>query len=472
MAIPFDKFALIPRQADPIEGNPIPGMCSANPRLKVLFKAVAIACSSLFWMAQPEAAGLPVPCSPCSGGPATWVTSGAASLQVQGGTMNINQTTDKAILNWREFNIAAGNAVNFNQPSSVSVSLNRIFDANASQILGSLTANGQVMLINQNGIVFGSGSQVNVNSLVASTLDVPDDVFNTIGLANAINQGRPAFEAAGPMKPISIESGARLQSAEFGRIMILAPQIENKGDISTPGGQAILAAGQDKVYLAAADQNSDVRGLLVEVKTGGDVTNLGSVIAAKGNVTLLGYAVNQSGIARATTSVNLNGSVHLIARDHASLQSSGVNTQTAVATRAGALTLGAGSMTEVAPDNLNETAVDAQIQPISTIELEGSSVHLQSGANVIAHGGNVNVTATMHPETPAQAGLANNGASIVMDPGSSIDVSGLTSAEFPVSRNMITVELRSNELANSPLFRDGVRRYPDRHADRERPGPD
>jgi len=96
--------------------------------------------------------------------PAGFVTSGAATAVSNGSTLTVNQTTDQAILNWQSFNISADGKVIFNQPSSTAIALNKIYQASPSAIFGSLTANGQVYLINPNGFVFGASSSVNVTT--------------------------------------------------------------------------------------------------------------------------------------------------------------------------------------------------------------------------------------------------------------------------------------------------------------------
>ena len=87
------------------------------------------------------------------------------------------QTTNTATLNWQSFNIGANGKVVFNQPSSSSIALNRIFDTNPSSSFGTLTANGQIYLINANGFLFGAGANVNVVGLLASSLNLIDATF-------------------------------------------------------------------------------------------------------------------------------------------------------------------------------------------------------------------------------------------------------------------------------------------------------
>ncbi len=88
--------------------------------------------------------------------------------------MTVNQTSQNAAINWQTFNIGADQAVVFSQPNASAVALNRVVGSDPSAIFGRLSANGQVFLVNPNGVLFGKGAQVNVGGLVASTLDISD----------------------------------------------------------------------------------------------------------------------------------------------------------------------------------------------------------------------------------------------------------------------------------------------------------
>lgn len=425
-----------------------------------------------------------------------WVTSGGARARIEGRVLDIQQQTERAILNWRSFNIGRDNTVNFDQPSSTAIALNRIFQNDPSRILGALTADGQVFLVNQNGIVFGEGARVNTNTLVASTLDIADDIFNEAGIIGALQLERAAFEgdgrvvvkdqdgntlrfavdqagefqrdAEGNLIPdpdgqpfpveIRIERAAELETDAGGRIMVFAPSVVNDGRLESPEGQVILAGATDKVFLAASD-DPDLRGLLVEVDTGGTVTNerLGSILSERGNVTLLGHAVNQDGLVRATTSVNVNGSIRLLARDRAEIRTvPGGGAFVAEATETGAVSLGSESITEVVPElDDPQTAVDAQPQPVSSVGVMGDTVRLRGGASISAPGGAVELTATRSPANPVVPGGADNDTRIRIEPGARIDVSGTDSTVLPMERNLVEVELRGNELRDAPVQRDG-----------------
>ena len=116
--------------------------------------------------------------TPVWAGPAgEQLVAGQASVSRAGTNTLVTQTSDRAAINWQSFSIGAGEAVRFAQPSASSVALNRVVGQNPSEILGSLSANGQVFLLNPNGVLFGKGAQVDVGGLVASTLNISNSDF-------------------------------------------------------------------------------------------------------------------------------------------------------------------------------------------------------------------------------------------------------------------------------------------------------
>ena len=126
------------------------------------------------------------------------VNSGNASITQTANTTTINQTSQNVSLNWNSFNVAPQETVNFVQPTTSSIAVNHILSTNGSQILGHLNANGEVFLINPNGILFGQGAVVNVGGLVASTLDFNDANLDNVnatasfsgkGTGSVINEG-------------------------------------------------------------------------------------------------------------------------------------------------------------------------------------------------------------------------------------------------------------------------------------------
>ncbi len=443
------------------------------------------------------AAELPVPCIAGSCGPAvtSWVTSGNATGGISGNNFTINQTSPTVALNWQSFNVSEDGVVTFVQPDASSVALNRIFQNDPSRIFGALNANGRVYLLNQNGILFGATSRVNVGGLVASTLNITPEAIE-LGIARASSQNKPAFEqfkdatnkalASGDIK---IEKGAKL-AATGGQILVFAPNVENKGSISTPDGQTILAAG-NSIFLAASD-DPNLRGLLVEVGNGGSptgaggsVTNgeaanstrsasdlVGTIAADRGNVTLAGLSVNQLGRVSATTSVRANGSIRLLARDTTSNQLSTPGKP--LADRTGTLTVGQHSLTDIQLDASDTTTVDVNAQPRSQVELAGKLINIEASSTIIATGGSIVAHAATNPNAdPTTYSSTPDGSRIVIGKGATLDVSG-ASVTLPVERNSLRVELRGTQLADSPLVRDGAvrgaarvhRRSQIRHAQR------
>jgi filamentous hemagglutinin len=406
------------------------------------------------------------------------ITSGAGAINTNAAAMTVNQATKNMVINWGTFNIGSAASVHFDQQlGATSAVLNRVNAAGGlSQIMGKLSANGQVYLINPNGILFGSGSTVNVNSLIASTLDIKDDVFNK-GYLSILN-GDAAFSGATGL--IQVEKGATLTSASGGKIMMFAPNIENNGLINTPDGQTLLAAGQ-KVYLYASE-DSNLRGLLVEVDNGSAVgshvtnMNLGNIIAERGNVTLAGIAVNQQGRVKTTTSVTANGSIKIQARTSSSKATVTSDSAGAAVTHyadvSGSVELGENSITEVLPDlNDKNTVLDSTTVQKSFVDITGKSIHLLKNALIVAPSGNVNLSAGLDPHVPTitENGLAAaNKSSIYFESGSTIDVSGVgsgstladrlgeTAAQVSVASNVVQAELRSSELKDSPLQRTGL----------------
>jgi filamentous hemagglutinin len=443
-----------------------------SPRLTPLTAAVRGALAGTVLIGSAAAQELPV-------AQQAFATLGRADQAVTGNTLTVTQHTDRAILNWQSFNVGRDHEVRFKQPGASSIALNRIFQNDPSRILGKVSANGQIYLVNQNGFVFGQNATIDANTLVASTLDISDDTFER-GITKVIDQdGRAALQGDGRVYrtdengekrkiAIEFEKGAKVNVQKQGRIIAAAPSVVNRGELTAPDGQIILVAASDKVYLQEAGADSGLRGLVVEVGSGGEVGNLGQLLAERGNVTLLGFAVNQQGRVSATTSVRANGSVRLLAREGGVARREGdawklEPTRTARAQDQGdglglrsRVTLGQGSLTEATPDLGDPArAVDGQTQEASRLDLMAHQVRLEKGATLRSLAGRAAIVATENPQSPATGNTAN-ASRIHIDQGAVIDVSGVDRVSLPMERNVVEVELRSNELRDSPLQRNGV----------------
>lgn len=233
------------------------------------------------------------------------VATGSASIQTGGNATTITQSSQNAVLNWQSFNIAPSETVRFIQPSSTSVVLNRVLGADPSSILGNLSANGKVFLVNPNGVLFGRGASVNVGGLVASTLNIADVdfmakkyLFSGDSKAQVLNQG--SIHAPG------------------GYVALLGAEVKNQGVIAARMGSVALAAGHtmtldmagDGLLNVAVDQGA-VHAL---AENGGLIQADGGTVLlrAQGVGSLLQSAVNNTGVIQAQSLENHNGSIRLM----------------------------------------------------------------------------------------------------------------------------------------------------------------
>lgn len=405
-----------------------------------------------------------------------WITSGVAKVDLDKTTANhlaIHQKSNKAIYNWQEFNVGKDKSVDFNQDGGASsVALNRIFQDSPSRIMGQITSNGQVILLNRNGVVFEKGSSVDTRGLIASSLNISDDTFNRgiirefekdsgPGQAALDGQTGDASTAVNPDSSIKVEAGAKIHVGQNGQVILAAPKVSNAGSITADEkGQIIMVASEDKVYLQPASSDSPFAGLLVEVGSGGKVENLagGDIAVRQGNVTMAGFAVNQSGRISATTSVNVNGSIRLLAREKAA-DDVFVGTHHLKATKTdrangtqSKVTFGAGSSTEIQADNDGATAYDEQTQRMSYVEASGRNISMESGATIVAPHGQVNMTATNNLDQP----LLGTAGVIHIDNGATIDVSGVKNVKVAMERNVAEVAVQTYNLRDAPYQKGGV----------------
>ncbi|HLU62127.1 MAG TPA: filamentous hemagglutinin N-terminal domain-containing protein, partial [Gammaproteobacteria bacterium] len=246
-------------------------------------------------------------------------------------TTVIDQSSQRVVIEWGSFNVGATERVEFVQPDATAAALNRILDQNPSQILGSIEANGRVLLINPNGIIFGSNAWVNVGSLIASSLDLDNDAFlntdnwvfgNAGGATGGLVLNQGLLEAASDISLFggAVENTGSIVVAELGRVNLAAGSqvtvdfdgdgllqfavsgavaenldaraaaVANAGSISAPGGQVLLSAEVANDVFAQVVNNQGViaagdvvteNGRVFLVGVGGDVVNSGEITASE-----------------------------------------------------------------------------------------------------------------------------------------------------------------------------------------------
>lgn len=221
------------------------------------------------------------------------VVSGNASFNSSGNTLTVTNTPG-TIINWQGFSISSGEATRFVQQSAASTVLNRVVTNNPSVILGSLQSNGQVYLVNANGIMFGAGATVDVAGLVATSLNLSDTDF----LA-----GRQNYTSVPGAQNVS--NSGNINAQQGGQVYLIAPGVENNGIITAPNGEILLAAGHSVELVNSNDPN-----LRVQITApAGDATNVGQIIAESGNLGLFGTVVRNSGTVSADSATQVGGRI-------------------------------------------------------------------------------------------------------------------------------------------------------------------
>lgn len=488
-----------------------------------------------------------------------------------GRDVTIVQTEQQALLNWRTFNIGKKTTLTFDQSKGGSdrgkwVAFNKVNDPKGrpSQILGKLNADGQVYVINQNGIIFGGSSQVNTYALTAAALPINPaliargllnntdaqflfsalitDSFEVVGESKILSQilderskpqltfinesqveqalvdgddyavgrdrsGRTTITIteAGRAKldrakagtrltarylavhgDVEVKRGAQIASPTTaakvgGRVTLAGANVRNSGTISTPDGQTVLAAGLQIGVLPHAASDPSLRGLDVVVGAvddpsararirAGTAINDGIIEIARANATITGKSVQQNGVIDSTTSVSLNGRIDLLAiYDYVANSAYDPNGATEaqktlfVPRGSGVVTIGEGSVMRILPEIASgEKITGSEVAIRSQVNTRGLAVHFDKGSQLLAPNASVTVQAGKWdyiPSTSAQqpplSRFVYPTGQIYIDEGAMIDVAGTTAVDVPLNENILTLEFRGAELADTPLQREG-----------------
>ena len=237
------------------------------------------------------------------------VVAGSGTISQSANATTITQASSRLALDWNTFSTRANESITFVQPNAQAIALNRITGTSPSSLLGSLTANGQVFVLNPNGVLFGAGSQVNVGGLVASTLSLGNADFMA---------GKNTFTQSAGSTSASVVNQGTLTAASGGYIALLAPEVRNEGVISATLGTALLAAGNQVTLnlnngsLLSYSIDQGALNALAENKQliqadGGQV-----ILSAKALDALSHASVNNSGIIEARTLQNKAGRILLM----------------------------------------------------------------------------------------------------------------------------------------------------------------
>lgn len=225
-------------------------------------------------------------------------------------SMNVNQSSQRAVINWDSFNVGRNASVNFNQPNSSAVTLNRVTGTSQSMIDGAIRANGQVIFVNPNGVTFGRGAEVNAAGVVASTMNIADKDFM---------DGKLTFKGNGTGAVIN--EGKMITNADGGYIALLAPEVRNDGYLIAKKGSGTIAmaAGEQITLnfmsnsLVSIKVDASTYNGLIENKRVVEVNGGLVVVAAGAANQLISSVIRNTGRISASSAINNGGVIELVA---------------------------------------------------------------------------------------------------------------------------------------------------------------
>ncbi|EAQ5054775.1 filamentous hemagglutinin N-terminal domain-containing protein [Salmonella enterica] len=317
------------------------------------------------------------------------IVGGQGSISTSGNQMTIHQQTQNMATNWHSFDIGKNNTVQFVQPDSSSVALNRVTGASGSQIMGTLKANGQVFILNPNGVLFGKDARVNVAGLVASTKNTNTADFMK-GRYTLSGEGNPGAQV--------INQGS-LTTSKGGYIMLAGERVSNRGSITTPSGKTVLAAGKavtlqlDNGGLTSVSVDGSVVNALVENRGLISAASGQVFLTAKGQDMLLNTVVNNSG----------------------SIEAKGLES------RGGEIVLNGGASGVVSQSG--QLLADSHTSRGGKIILEGQNIHLAAGSRTSATGKTGGGEVFTGGGWQGKDSHIKNASGVVMDRSATVDVS-------------------------------------------------
>ncbi|EOG5331426.1 filamentous hemagglutinin N-terminal domain-containing protein, partial [Salmonella enterica] len=317
------------------------------------------------------------------------VVGGQGSISTSGNQMTIHQQTQNMATNWQSFNIGKNNTVQFVQPDSSSVALNRVTGTSGSQIMGTLKANGQVFILNPNGVLFGKDARVNVAGLVASTKNINTADFMK-GQYTLSGEGNPGAQV--------INQGS-LTTTKGGYIVLAGERVSNSGSVSAPSGKVMLAAGKtvtlqlDNGGLTSVSVDGSVVNALVENRGLISATDGRVYLTAKGQNMLLNTVVNNSGTVEAKGLASRGGEIVLDGGDSGVVSQSG------------------------------QLLADSQTGQGGKIALEGQNIHLAANSLTSATGKAGGGEVFVGGGWQGKDSRIKNASKVVMDKAASVDVS-------------------------------------------------
>lgn len=219
----------------------------------------------------------------------------------------IQQNTAKGIIDWTSFNIGKGYSVKFKQPDSNSVTLNRVTGSASTNIVGNLTSNGKVFLVNPNGIMLRSGASINVGGLVATTKQINNNDF--------IND--KFIFSSGTNENKQVVNQANIKTSKGGFVVLASDRVMNAGRITTPSGKTVLASAEkivlqlDSSGLKNIAVDGEVANAFVSNSSFISATNGQVYLTALGKDMLMNTVINNNGIIEASGFSDVNPNISI-----------------------------------------------------------------------------------------------------------------------------------------------------------------
>ncbi|MEO7404763.1 MAG: filamentous hemagglutinin N-terminal domain-containing protein, partial [Burkholderiales bacterium] len=396
------------------------------------------------------------------------VVAGNANIRTNGPQTDIVQTTSRAVIDWNQFNVGRNESVNFRQPNAQSSTLNRVTGGDPSQILGTITATGQVILLNPNGVLFGRDARVDVGGLIVTTSKLATDDYMA-GRLNFSAIDRPGGSIVN-LGTISVRDG--------GLAAFVAPHVRNDGLIYAKLGNVTLASGSSFTVDLAGDglvslavRDADVRGL-VDVQGNAInalVENTGTLATPSGRTVvmtaafatgLVNNAINLGGIVRADRVVHdKNGAIVLSAAN------GNVNLTGEIAAPGGTFTVRR-DQTLTSLDGDTAAALGRVLRAGTNVAVEATGrIDLAdrvdgrggaSGAGLRLVGASVGLRHDIYTEDGAVFVKATNGAAEMLRPGTDI-VTGRAWPMILTGNGDIGIEASRNVMASHLVTKGNVK---------------
>jgi filamentous hemagglutinin family protein len=215
------------------------------------------------------------------------VSAGSATIAQDAARTQVNQATDRAVIDWRGFDVGRDHAVRFQQPNSGSMTLNRVNAADPSRIAGQVTANGGIVIVNPSGVIFAPGARVEAQSVIVSTADTANQRF--------MAGGRMVFDRPGRADARIVNEGT-ITARDAGIAALVAPQVANRGVINARLGTVAIAGAETHVIDLYGDglMSIEITGAVRQRPADGGalVTNEGTLAAEGGRVSLTAAAAD------------------------------------------------------------------------------------------------------------------------------------------------------------------------------------